>query len=131
MEKVDLQAFMAKNNLKPVDLATYWGVTRGAVSQVLSGLTKLSTKRLEQLIDNPNGWDVSSLTGINQKEQSDVENLLRDLLAEKEMKIDTLNEVIWELKEEIGRLQELLRQASSEKGKSALIADSSSVANVG
>jgi predicted nuclease with TOPRIM domain len=38
-----------------------------------------------------------------------VEILLRDMLAEKEAKIDTLNEIIWELKAENARLREQLR----------------------
>ena len=40
---------------------------------------------------------------------SNVEILLRDMLAEKEAKIDALQELIWELKEENGRLKEQLR----------------------
>ena len=40
---------------------------------------------------------------------SNVEILLRDMLAEKEAKIDVLQELIWELKEENGRLKEQLR----------------------
>lgn len=66
MKRSDLEVFMAKNFVKPVDLASYWGVTRGAVSQILSGTTKLSTKRLDQLVNNPHGWDTSMFTnGIN------------------------------------------------------------------
>jgi predicted nuclease with TOPRIM domain len=40
---------------------------------------------------------------------SNVEILLRDMLAEKEAKIDVLQEIIWQLKEENGRLKEQLR----------------------
>lgn len=40
---------------------------------------------------------------------SNVEILLRDMLAEERAKNDTLQELIWELKEENGRLKEQLR----------------------
>jgi hypothetical protein len=47
---------------------------------------------------------------------SNVEILLRDMLAEKEAKIDTLQELIWELKEENGRLKEQLRSKKGDAG---------------
>lgn len=57
---------------------------------------------------------------------SNVEILLRDMLAEKEAKIDALQELIWELKEENGRLKEQLRakggDAQNAVGSSSAIA---------
>lgn len=50
-----------------------------------------------------------SLVAEHIPQLSNVEILLRDMLAEKEAKIDTLQELIWELKEENGRLKEQLR----------------------
>lgn len=55
---------------------------------------------------------------------SNVELLLRDLLAERDAKIDALQEIIWELKEENGRLKEQLR---AKKGDVQNAVDSSCV----
>lgn len=117
MKNEKLDEFLYKNRLKSSDLVEFWGVTKGVVSQILNGTTKLPTKRLEELLNNPHGWDTSMLVETSKPQLiaedrpnlSDVEILLRDLLAEKEAKIDTLQELIWELKEENGRLKEQLR----------------------
>lgn len=117
MKNEKLQEFLYRNRLKSSDLVEFWGVTKGVVSQILNGTTKLPTKRLEELLNNDRGWDVSMLMDDPQPQLvsetipslSNVEILLRDLLAEKEAKIDALNEIIWELKAENARLQEQLR----------------------
>lgn len=57
---------------------------------------------------------------------NNTEILLRDLLAERDARIDALNELIWDLKEEIGRLKGEL--ASAHKGGDARSVDSSSSA---
>ena len=89
------------------------------MSLVISGKKKLSEENFRKLIENPYGWDVSMLEETDNPQPqlvsetipslSNVEILLRDLLAEKEAKIDALNEIIWELKAENARLQEQLR----------------------
>lgn len=118
MKNEKLDEFLYKNRLKSSDLVEFWGVTKGVVSQFLNGTTKLPTKRLEELLNNPHGWDTSmlqeetsqpSLVAEQIPQLSNVEILLREMLAEKEAKIDTLQELIWELKEENGRLKEQLR----------------------
>lgn len=58
---------------------------------------------------------------------SATEILLRDLLAEERARVDALNDVIGELKEENGRLKALLQ--SERKGGIAANADSSSAAD--
>ena len=58
---------------------------------------------------------------------SNTEILLRDLLAERDNEIKALNEIIWELKEEIGSLKNQLEH----KGETARGAGGSSVANAG
>lgn len=119
MKNEKLDEFLYKNRLKSSDLVEFWGVTKGVVSQILNGTTKLPTKRLEELLNNPHGWDVSMLTEgsrdskpelvAEQKPQlSNVEILLRDMLAEKEAKIDALQERINELIEENARLKTLI-----------------------
>lgn len=120
MKNEKLDEFLYKNRLKSSDLVEFWGVTKGVVSQILNGTTKLPTKRLEELLNNPHGWDVSMLTEesrdskpelvAEQKPQlSNVEILLRDMLAEKEAKIDALQERINELIEENARLKTLIQ----------------------
>lgn len=119
MKNEKLDEFLYKNRLKSSDLVEFWGVTKGVVSQILNGTTKLPTKRLEELLNNPYGWDVSMLTDQSRDSKpelvaehkpqlSNVEILLRDMLAEKEAKIDVLQERINELIEENARLKTLI-----------------------
>lgn len=139
MEHERLREFLYRNRLKSNDLVEFWGVTKGVVSQMINGNTKLPTKRLEELLNNPYGWDTSMLTEENNQASlknnmtpnlSDMEIILRDMLAEKEAKIDTLNELIWKLKEENGRLNEQVKHLLNEKGKTASDANNQ-IANVG
>ena len=120
MKNEKLDEFLYKNRLKSSDLVEFWGVTKGVVSQILNGTTKLPTKRLEELLNNPYGWDVSMLTEESRGSKpelvaelkpqlSNVEILLRDMLAEKEAKIDVLQERINELIEENARLKTLIQ----------------------
>lgn len=60
---------------------------------------------------------------------SATEIVLRDMLAEERARVDTLNEIIWELKEENGKLKALL--GAERKGGTVTTADFSSVADVG
>lgn len=138
MKNEQLDEFLYKNRLKSSDLVEYWGVTKGVVSQILNGTTKLPAKRLAELLNNDRGWDVSMLMDSDQPENpaeapgteraalSSAEMLLREMLTEKEGKIDALNQVIWELKEENGKLKALLGER---KGGTAADADFSSAAD--
>ena len=58
---------------------------------------------------------------------SATEIVLRDMLAEERARVDSLNEVIWELKEENGKLKALLN--NERKGGTAANADFSSAAD--
>lgn len=125
MKNEKLDAFLYANRLKSSDLVEFWGVTKGVVSQILNGTTKLPTKRLNELLNNDKGWDTSMLvdspvpvleSAAPAMNLSNVEILLREMLAEKEAKIDILQELIWELKEENGRLKEQLRAKGGDAG---------------
>lgn len=113
----DFKGFIFYNNLSQKEVIEYLQVSKGYMSLVISGKKKLSEENLRKLMENPYGWDTSMLVEASKPQLvaehrpnlSDVEILLRDLLAEKEAKIDTLQELIWELKEENGRLKEQLR----------------------
>lgn len=113
---MELRDFLKVNNLRQVDIARYLGVTEAAISNVVKEKSEFSKENLIKLQDNPYGWDTSMLVESQPKlvaEQipslSNVEILLRDMLAEERAKNDTLQELIWELKEENGRLKEQLR----------------------
>ena len=118
MKNEKLDAFLYANRLKSSDLVEFWGVTKGVVSQILNGTTKLPTKRLNELLNNDKGWDTSMLVDSPEPvlesaapamNLSNVEILLREMLAEKEARIDALNEIIWELKAENAMLKEQIK----------------------
>lgn len=126
---IDLKTFRKINSITQVDLAEYLGVGQGFISQIEKGSRPLPKENMSKLLANPYGWDTSILEDQQQPkliaeqipQLSNVEVLLRDMLAEKEAKIDALNETIWELKAEVARLQEQLRM----KGGDAIVAEDS------
>ena len=87
----------------------YLQVSKGYMSLVISGKKKLSEENFRKLIENPYGWDVSmleeqaapELIAENIPQLSNVEILLRDMLAEKEAKITAVKAIYDEL--EVGR----------------------------
>lgn len=134
MKNEKLDAFLYANRLKSSDLVEFWGVTKGVVSQILNGTTKLPTKRLNELLNNNKGWDTSMLVDSPEPvlesdapaiNLSNVEILLREMLAEKEAKIDALNEIIWELKAENAMLKEQIKYkgAHAESATGSFVAD--------
>lgn len=62
MEAVDFKRFRKLNNLKQKDIADYLGVTRSFVSQVESGSSPLPDDKLEKILTNEKGWDISMLS---------------------------------------------------------------------
>jgi transcriptional regulator with XRE-family HTH domain len=115
---MNVREFLKANSLKQVELARYLGITEAAISNVVKEKSEFSKENLIKIINNPHGWDTSmlqsepsqpSLVAEQKPSLSNVEILLRDMLAEKEAKIDALNEIIWELKAENARLREQLR----------------------
>ena len=87
MKNEKLDEFLYKNRLKSSDLVEFWGVTKGVVSQILNGTTKLPTKRLEELLNNDRGWDISMLAGnqpeVPAEEKPTSENPLLEYLQRK------------------------------------------------
>ena len=119
----DFKSFIFFNNISQKDVIEYLGVSKGYMSLVISGKKKLSEENYRKLLENPFGWDTSMLIesedSVTEKPQlvaenipqlSNVEILLRDMLAEKEAKIDALQDRINELIEENARLKTLLEQ---------------------
>lgn len=113
-----VREFLTVNHLKQRELANFLSVTEAAISNVVKGKSEFSKENLIKILNNPYGWDVSMLEEsrdskpelvAEQKPQlSNVEILLRDMLAEKEAKIDALQERINELIEENARLKTLI-----------------------
>lgn len=125
MKSIDFKRFMFEQKIKQSVLAQYLGVSEGYISQVASGKKQLSDENFSKVLNNPYGWDVSMLTEESRDSEpelvaeykpqlSNVEILLRDMLAEKEAKIDVLQERINELIEENARLKTLVE--SERKG---------------
>ena len=100
MKNEKLDEFLYKNRLKSSDLVEFWGVTKGVVSQILNGTTKLPTKRLEELLNNSHGWDTSMLADqpeapAPEQETSDnplIEYLQRKIAELEKEKADLLQE---------------------------------------
>lgn len=135
---MEVRAFLKANGLKQRELAHYLGVTEAAISNVVKGKSDFAEENLIKILNNPHGWDVTMLVETPDQEPqelkaqhipqlSNVEILLRDLLAEERAKIDSLQDRINELVEENARLRTLLE--SERKGGNAQSADSSFVAN--
>lgn len=125
MKSIDFKRFMFEQKIKQSVLAQYLGVSEGYISQVASGKKQLSDENFSKVLNNPYGWDVTMLTEESRDSKpelvaeykpqlSNVEILLRDMLAEKEAKIDVLQDRINELIEENARLKTLIE--SERKG---------------
>ena len=120
-----IRNFRKCNKISQVALAEYLSVTQGFISQIEKEMCPTPDWVISKILDNPYCWDTSmlkeqtsqpSLVAEHIPQLSNVEILLRDMLAEKEAKIDTLQELIWELKEENGRLKEQLRAKGGDAG---------------
>lgn len=120
MKEIDFKRFMFEQKIKQSDLAKYLGVSEGYISQVASGKKQLSDENFSKVLNNPYGWDASMLIETQSRDSepklvaepkpqlSNVETLLRDLLAEERARVDALQERINELIEENARLKTLI-----------------------
>lgn len=59
---IDLKEFRKVNGLSQKDVADYLGVSRSFIGQVEAGFSKLPTDKIDKLLTNTNGWDVTCLT---------------------------------------------------------------------
>lgn len=116
---IDLKAFRKANHLTQIDLADYLGVGQGFISQIEKGDRPLPRESISRILANPYSWDVSMLTDQARDSKpelvaeyrphlSDVEILLREMLAEERARVDALQERINELIEENARLKTLI-----------------------
>lgn len=113
-----IRNFRKCNKISQVALAEYLSVTQGFISQVEKELCPTPDWIISKILENPYGWDTSMLvdspvpvleSAAPAMNLSNVEILLREMLAEKEARIDALNEIIWELKAENAMLKEQIK----------------------
>lgn len=74
---VNLTAFRQRNGILQKDLAEYLGVSRGYISLVESGRSKLSRENLDKLYDNPFHWNVDDLVPAYTRVEKALEYLNR------------------------------------------------------
>lgn len=111
MKNEQLDEFLYKNRLKSSDLVEFWGVTKGVVSQILNGTTKLPPKRLAELLNNDRGWDVSMLMDSNQSEDVMVEN--PEVSSDEQPEPDT--SLVEYLKRKVAELEGKVEKLTDEK----------------
>lgn len=114
---IDLKAFRKVNSLTQIELAEYFGVGQGFISQMEKGDRPIPREYISKILANQNNWDTTMLAprdemprlvAENIPQLSNVELLLRDLLAEERARVDVLQERINELIEENARLKTLI-----------------------
>ena len=115
-----IKNFRKCNKMSQVALAEYLNVTQGFISQMEKGLCPIPDWVISKLIENTNNWDASMLIETQSRDSepelvaepkpqlSNVEILLRDMLAEERARNDALQERINELIEENARLKTLI-----------------------
>lgn len=115
----EIRAYLESQGLVQSMVAEKLQMTQGAVSAYYRGkpIGKNSAKKWAEVFGFRENWLLTgegsmlqgetsqpSLVAEHIPQLSDVEILLRDMLAEKEAKIDTLNDLILELKDQIAEL---------------------------
>lgn len=112
---VDLKAFRRANNLTQIDLANYFGIGQGFISQIEKGDRRIPGEYISRLLANPHGWDVSMLTEEkpenpaveNPQERVTIERLFA-IIDSQRADINTLLAMIKEKDEQINQLREQL-----------------------
>lgn len=128
-----IKTFRKCNKISQVALAEYLAVTQGFISQIEKGVCPVPDWVISKILENPYNWKVDmwivheeapALVAENIPQLSNVEILLREMLAEKEAKIDALQDRINELIEENARLRTLMEHkggtAPTVEGSSAV-----------
>lgn len=131
-----VREFLKVNKLKQVDLARYLGVTEAAISNVVKGKSEFSEENLIKIVNNPYGWDVTMLTSNQpenpmkeQPEERSIVDKLFALLAEEQKSNNILLELLKEKDQKIEALQEEIRHYREHKGETAKDVATSFAAN--
>ncbi len=65
-----IERFRVENGLTKKQLAAYLGVSDVFIGKVCKGIYKMPEKHFVQLLNNDQGWDVSTLMSANEEEVS-------------------------------------------------------------
>jgi len=60
-DMTSLQSFLRCNHLRQVDIVRYLGISRPYMSQLVSGSARMSPEKMNRLLNNDKGWNVSML----------------------------------------------------------------------
>lgn len=131
----DLKTFRKANHLTQNELAAFFGVGQGFISQIEKGDRPIPPEYISRILANPCRWDTSMLTTESRDEVEEVrandksmpERLL-DIIEGQKQQIETLLEMLKEKDEEINRLR---AELDARKGGTASDAPAFSCANVG
>lgn len=134
---IDLKAFRKANHLTQIDLADYFGVGQGFISQMENGDRPIPKEYISKLLANSCSWDTSMLTASDQPENPAIEkpeergivDQLFTLLREEQASNKILLQLLKEKDEKIEALLEELRTYREHKGETAPAAATSSVAS--
>lgn len=131
---VDLKAFRKANHLTQIELADFFGVGQGFISQIEKGDRPIPSEYISKLFANPYNWDTSMLKGSDQPEDSMAEQpepdtslveYLKRKVAELEGKVEKLTDEKADLLQQNAVLKYENQLLAPQKGRNAEDAESS------
>lgn len=132
---IDLKTFRKVNSLTQIELAEYFGVGQGFISQMEKGGRPIPREYISKILANPYNWDVSMLTESQPenavKEQPDESGMTEKLFALVEDQRAEIKMLLSMLREKDAKIEELRRELDARKGGTAPSVAGSSDANVG
>lgn len=120
-----LNRFLKANRLKGIEIAEYLQISPAYFSHMLTGKSKLSKNKINQIINNPYGWDTSMLieegknvignTQIGENNtisiESEYTSYLKDMIQTKEEEIKVLRTELSETRKQVTELLNLLKDS--------------------
>ncbi len=91
MKTIDLHSFRRINKIKQSELAEYLGVSRGFISLVETGSSKLPERLVDKLLKNRNGWIVEA---IETSSPVTIESRLIETIMSQQETIATLTNIL-------------------------------------
>lgn len=133
---IDLKVFRKANNLTQIELADYFGVGQGFISQMENGDRPIPKEYISKLLANNYSWDTSMLTASDQPENPAeiepdivfIKNRLMKHIESQDATISSLLDLLKAEREKVERLEEELRTYREHKGETAPAAAASSAA---
>ena len=112
MKTIDLHSFRRVNNIKQSELADYLGVSRGFISLVETGASKLPERLVDKLLKNKKGWIVDA---VETSAPITIESRVLDTIISQQQTIASLTK--------------LLADASKKESQIALVEDDAECAD--